>query len=142
MAKQQQQNKLAKNGKGELMVEQNLAYDDSLLPNAAELEKLKEVDTKIIDWILSRTEIEQDARIKYNQDRMTLTDYDLRKIHRFNITSLIFGFIIFIVVLALAGFFIFKGLNIEGTLFGGTAIIGGAIFFIKAAAASKTDKNK
>lgn len=137
MAKQQHQNKVAKNKQGELLLEQNLAIDDSLLPNASELEKLKEVDPQIISWILERTEIEQNARIEFNQERVKLAKFDLKKTHVFNITALIFGFIIFIAVLALSAFFIINNLFVEGTLFGGTAIIGGALFFIKAAIASK-----
>jgi uncharacterized membrane protein len=119
------------------MVEQNVAYDDNLLPSAAELEKLKEVDPKIIDWILNRTEIEQNARIDFNSKRLELSGYDLKKIHRFNITSLIFGFIVFLAVLALSAYLISMGLSVEGTLFGGGAIIAGAIFFIKAATTNK-----
>lgn len=136
MAKQHQQNKLARNQKGDTLLEQNLAIDDSLLPNAAELEKLKEVEPKIIDWILERTEIEQNARIEFNENRMRLADYDLRHIHGFNMTALIFGFLIFLSVLALSAIFIYNGLNVQGTIFGGTAIIGGAVFFIKAATSS------
>lgn len=137
MARHQQQNKLARNQKGDTLLEQNLAIDDSLLPNAVELEKLKEVDPRIIDWILERTEIEQNARIDFNNNRIKLADYDLKHTHAFNITALIFGFIIFITVLSIAGLFIYNGLNVEGTLFGGTAIVAGAIFFIKASTASK-----
>lgn len=137
MAKQQYQNKVAKNTKGESMLEQNALIDDNLLPNAIELEKLKEVDPKIIDWILERTEIEQNARIQFNNDRVRLAEYDLIKTHSFNKTSLWFGFLIFIAVLGLSGFLIYNDLNVAGTIFGGTAIIGGAVFFIKAAIASK-----
>jgi hypothetical protein len=43
MVKQSQQNRLATNNRNELMVEQNLTIDDSLLPSTAELGKLKEV---------------------------------------------------------------------------------------------------
>ena len=72
MAKQSQQNRLAKNNRNELMVEQNLTIDDSLLPNASELEKLKEVDPNIIQWLLNHAEIEQNARIQYNKDFMKI----------------------------------------------------------------------
>lgn len=140
MGRQQQQNRLAKKGNGELMVEQNLAIDDNLLPSAAELEKLKEVDPKIIDWVLTRTEIEQNARIKFNQDRMALAKKDLNCIHIFNFTALTFGFLIFVILLALSDYFIYKGLDVQGTIFGGTAIIGGALFFIKVSSSEKKEK--
>jgi uncharacterized membrane protein len=123
---------MAKNNRGELMLEQNLAIDDSLLPSAIELEHLKEVDPKIIDWILQRTEIEQNARIEFNKKQVELAAYNLKKTHRFNFTALFYAFILFLAVLSLSAFLIINKLNIEGTLFGGTAIITGIIFFIKA----------
>jgi uncharacterized membrane protein len=134
MAKQSQQNKLAKNSRNELMVEQNLTIDDSLLPSATELEKLKEVDPNIIQWILNRAEIEQTARIELNKEHMKLNGYNIRKVHRFNFTALFFGFILFLSVLTLSAFFIINGMEIQGSIFGGSAIIAGIVFFIKAAA--------
>ena len=38
------------------MLEQNVAIDDNLLPSAIELEKLKEVDPSIIQWIMNRAD--------------------------------------------------------------------------------------
>lgn len=140
MGKQQQQNRLAQNKKGELLVEQNVAIDDNLLPNAIELEKLKEVDPKIIDWILVRTEVEQSARIEFNQNRMKLANRDLTCIHIFNFMGLSFGLIIFLVVLALSAYFLYKGLDVQGTIFGGTAIIGGVIVFVRAASVKRKDQ--
>ena len=55
-----------KNQRGEHVVEHNVAIDDSLLPNAYELEKLKEIDTNIIPWILERAEQEQN----YNRNNI------------------------------------------------------------------------
>lgn len=138
MARHQQQNRVARTNRGDSMLEQNISIDDSLLPNAAELEKLKDVDPTIIEWILRRTEIEQDARIRFNDNRVRLADFDLHKIHSFNKTALWFGFLSFLAILTLSGFLIYKGLHIEGTIFGGTAIFGCVMFFIKASIASKT----
>lgn len=35
--------------------EQHESYDDSMLPDASELDKLKALDPNIIDWIKERT---------------------------------------------------------------------------------------
>jgi uncharacterized membrane protein len=131
MAKQQQKNRLVKNNRGELALEQNFDIDDSLLPCAAELEKLKEIDPSIIQWIMKRTEIEQDARISFNKDAVRLNIDSSQKIHRFNFTALILSFLLFISVLALSGFFVYKGLTVEGSLFGGSALIVAIIYFVK-----------
>jgi uncharacterized membrane protein len=135
MAKHSQQNRLAKARNGEILLEQSNAFDDSLLPSAEELEKLKEVDPNIVKWIMDRTEMEQNARLDFNKNRIKLSEYDLRKTHRFNFTALTFGFIIFMAILAISAFFVYYGLPITGTIFGGTAILVGAIYFIKASIA-------
>jgi len=135
MAKHSQLNRLAKAKTGEILLEQNNAFDDSLLPSAEELEKLKAVDPNIINWIMDRTEMEQNARIDFNKNRIRLSEYDLKKTHRFNFTALTFGFIIFMAILTISAYFVYIGLSITGTIFAGTAIIVGAIYFIKASVA-------
>ena len=132
MVKAQRQSKIARNRQGDHLLEENLAFDDSLLPSAEELAKLKDVDPTIIDWIKNRTEIEQDARIQFNKDQMRIHTYSVRKTHGFNISSLILGFLLFISVIAVSAFFVYKDLAVQGTIFGGSAIITGVIFFIKA----------
>ena len=132
MAKMQQHNKLARNRNGEHLVEQNVAIDDNLLPNAEELARLKEVDPNIIDWIKNRTEIEQDARIRFNQDQMKVHTFSVKNTHRFNFWALFLGFLLFIAVIAVSALFVLEGLTVEGTIFGGSAIITGVIFFMKA----------
>ena len=114
------------------MVEQNVAIDDNLLPSAEELSKLKEVDPTIIDWIKKRTEIEQDARHQFNREQMAIHTYSVKKTHKFNLLSLMFGFFLFISIIAASSFFVFKGLSVQGTIFGGSALIMGIIFFVKA----------
>ena len=131
MAKQQRQNKLAKNRNGEVWLEENTAIDDNLLPSAVELEKLKEVDPTIIDWILKRTEIEQDARITFNNDRVRITEYDLKKFHRFNFTALVLAFLLFVIVLGISAIFVYFNLPVQGTIFGGTAITVAIVYFLR-----------
>jgi uncharacterized membrane protein len=114
-------------------LEQQVAIDDSLLPSAIELEKLKEIDPSIIQWIMKRAEIEQDARIEFNRNQNEFVKYNLHKSHKFNLIAIIFSFILFLVILGLSAFFIIKELPVAGTIFGGTAIIAAITFFIKAA---------
>lgn len=64
MSKSQQQTRGVSRRDG-VAIEQNTIVDDSLLPSAEELEKLKQIDPSIIEWIMRRTEKEQDARIKF-----------------------------------------------------------------------------
>ena len=132
MARQQQQNKLQQNNKGELLVEQNVAIDDSLLPSALELEKLKEVDPEIIPWIMRRTEIEQDARIENNKEILKINKIRIVGINRFNFTALILSFFLFVLLILLSGYLIHSGFSLEGSIFGGSTIIIAIIYFLKA----------
>lgn len=131
MAKLQHNNKLARNQRGEAIVEQNVSIDDSLLPNAIELEKLKEIDPSIVPWITARAEQEQNARLAWNKAQSDMMGSDIKNIHCFNFTALILAFILFIAIVGASVFFILKGLNVQGTIFGGTAIITGVVFFLQ-----------
>jgi uncharacterized membrane protein len=133
MAKQTQQNRLAKNNRNELMLEQSTTYDDSFLPAASEMEKLKEIDPNIIQWILSRAEMEQNARIEYNREIIDINRFNLKKEHRFNTTALFLAFVLFIFALGISAFFVIRGFEVQGTIFGGSALIMGVVFFISAA---------
>jgi uncharacterized membrane protein len=133
MAKQTQQNRLAKNNRNELMLEQSTTYDDSFLPAASELEKLKEIDPDIIRWVLSRAEMEQNARIECNREIIDINKFNLKKEHRFNFTALFLAFVLFIGALGISAFFVVKGFEVQGTIFGGSALIMGVVFFISAA---------
>jgi len=140
MAKQQQQNKLSKSNGGDLCLEQNVAIDDSLLPSALELEKLKEVDPSIIPWIMQRTEIEQNARIEHNKEIVELNRINLYKTHGFNKLSLVLGFLLFIVTLLLAAYFVYAGLPTQGTIFGSASILVAVVYFSKIIGTSHSKK--
>ena len=52
--------------------EKHTSVDDSLLPDAIELEKLKILDPTIMDWIKERTAKEQDGRLYFNQKKIEI----------------------------------------------------------------------
>jgi len=118
MSKSQQQTRgIAR--RNEVAIEQNTIVDDNLLPSAEELEKLKQVDPSIVEWILRRTEKEQDTRLKYNTENMRLAHKDMG-ITR---TALWFAFILAIATLSLAALFIYLGKEVAGTIFGGVGVL-------------------
>lgn len=140
MAKQAQQNKLShRNG---VMLEQNTVVDDSLLPPAEELAKLNEVSPGIVDWIKSRTEIEQDARIRFNDGRLGLAKKDVGATHRYNFLSLIFAFLIIVLGMLFSFYLIEQKLETTGTIFAGATIAISAVYFIKASKSSQQKNNK
>ncbi|MBE6317843.1 MAG: hypothetical protein E7081_02585 [Bacteroidales bacterium] len=127
MAKKIEQNKIDKNQTG-LSLEHNVAYDDSLLPPAEELRQLKAIEETAVSWIMKRTEIEQDARIKFNFKRLGMAK---KEINLSTIVTLVGLLLIFLVI---AGIFYFsydlivRGHSLEGSIFGSIDV--GALLFL------------
>ncbi len=109
-------------GKG-ASYEQSESYDDSLLPDAAELCKLKELDENIIEWIKDRTAKEQDARISFNDRKMGLLEGATRKAFHMDIIVVIAAFFILIAGMLVTSYLVSQNLKIEGTVFGGVTLL-------------------
>ena len=118
MTKRQQQTRGVARRDG-VAIEQNTIVDDNLLPSAEELEKLKQVDPVIIEWILRRTEKEQDNRLQFNTENMKLVHKDMG-ITR---TALWLAFTLAIATLSLGALFIYAGKEVAGTIFGGVGVL-------------------
>ena len=130
MAKKAEQNKL-KDERG-LTFEQNTIVDDNLLPSADELAKLNGISEDIIPWIMARTEKEQDARIKFNEDRMRLSENDLKFAHKYNMLALVMAFLIVLLFLSASFYLIISGKEVIGTIFAGGTIVGIVSYFLNA----------
>jgi uncharacterized membrane protein len=100
-------------------IEQQTIVDDNLLPPAEELEKLNQIDTSIIPWIMQRTEKEQETRLHFNRENIRLAHRNM------GITqaSLWLAFILAVSILFLGGLFIYLGKEVAGTIFGGVGIL-------------------
>ena len=124
MAKEAHQQRLSTQ-KGSLVIEQHSIYDNSLLPPAEELAKLKEINPDIVTWVMERTTFEQEERLK-------IAKYEFRGGRRYNIIALIFAFIVIIAGLSFSTFLIYNSMNIIGTIFAGGTLIMAANAFIQA----------
>ncbi|QKJ28287.1 hypothetical protein HQ865_00440 [Mucilaginibacter mali] len=126
MAKQTHSTKqshiVSQQGKG-ASFEQHESYDDSLLPEAVELSKLKELDPNIIDWIKSRTEKEQDARLDFNNRKMGLIESSTRKAFAIDMSTIIAAFLVLIAGMFFSAYLISQNMKVEGTVFGGVILI-------------------
>lgn len=118
MARQQHRTQKVGNESG-YALQQQITIDDSLLPPAEELYKLKQIDPSIIEWIKGRTEKEQDARIRFNFDSIAIvkTDQDIAK------TALWLAFAIAFVAMITAIVFMFLGKEIAGGAFGFISVV-------------------
>ena len=129
MTKKAEQNKI-KDEKG-LTVEQNTVYDDNLLPPAEELAKLNSISDKIVPWIMRRTEMEQDARIKFNEDKMNIAKEEYSHNHKYNFTALIMAFLIVLIFVGLSFYLIINGQETIGTIFAGGTLVLIVSYFLK-----------
>lgn len=111
--KQQQINGIA-NKQQYAVVQQTTTIDDSLLPSADELAKLREINPTIVEWTMKRAEKEQDARIEFNFKNLHLLEKEINTTAR----SLFYSFIIAIISLILAAVFVWADKEIAGSAFG------------------------
>ena len=121
----------AHSARGNTTVERNTIIDDNLLPSVDELQKLKEIDPTVIDWIKERVKIEQDARIRFNDNRISLSKLDMKITRNQNMVALIFAFLIVVLGLVFSGYLIYNQMKLEGTIFGGATIAISATMFLK-----------
>jgi len=132
MAKQNKTVKGALPNKSGNMVafEHQESYDDSLLPDAAELAKLKELDPDIMNWIKSRTEKEQDARLEFNAKKVEVLTKASKRAYIIDFYSITCAFLIIICGMLLSALLIYKGEKIIGTIFAGATILVAANSFL------------
>ena len=125
MAKQTRQTKavsIHSQGKG-AQIEHSESYDDSLLPDAEELTKLKILDPNIMDWVKSRTEKEQDARLEFNKNKIGLLQTDQKRNFIIDIITVLCSFIIILSAMFFSGLLIYLKCTITGTIFAGVTIV-------------------
>ncbi|MCL2246241.1 MAG: hypothetical protein FWC10_03920 [Lentimicrobiaceae bacterium] len=101
---------------------EQMLVDDSLLPTAEELSKLKELDPDIMSWMKERCVIEQNARIDFNKNQMMLAKKDVGWFHFNNLMSMLLVFFVAITGLGLSCFLIVNNYKLEGSIFGLTGL--------------------
>lgn len=122
MGKKAEQQRIQQHGNN-VALEQTAIYDDSLLPPAEELAKLQAIDSTCIEWIKSRTEREQDARIKYNFEHLELAKLSVKKSSRHIVLGMTLLFFVIIIGFGLSMFCLYKGYDLAGSIFGGADFV-------------------
>lgn len=123
MTKRAEQNKISSTPNG-VALEHNTVYDDNLLPAADELCKLNALDPDIVPWVKNRTEIEQNARIKFNLRRTALAFREINYSAFLTFAGLILCVGVIIGIFYLSYDLIMNGHETAGMLFGGGDVVG------------------
>lgn len=130
MGRKAEQNKISSGYDG-IMVEHHAIYDDSLLPSADELGRLKEIDPDIVRWIKDRTEVEQNARLDFNKRRIALASKETSLSASITIIALVLAAAIIIGVFYLSFMLVSQGYDVAGTIFGGIDLAALVLAFSK-----------
>ena len=123
MTKRAEQNKISSTANG-VALEHNTVYDDNLLPAADELCKLNALDPNIVPWVKKRTEIEQNARIKFNLRRTALAFREINYSAFLTFAGLILCVAVIAGIFYLSYDLIMNGHETAGMLFGGSDVVG------------------
>ena len=130
MGKQAKQTKI-KLAEGFVHAEESLVQDNSLLPVADELERLVAIDHELLDWLKKRAEMEQDARIDFNKNRIQEYRIQGRRTHVVNLLSLFMAFAIVVGGGTASVFLALKGFSLEGSILGGVTLVAAAGVFLR-----------
>ncbi|OYX81283.1 MAG: hypothetical protein B7Y83_17400 [Flavobacteriales bacterium 32-34-25] len=118
------------NGKG-VQQEHTEVFDDNLLPDACEIQALAAIDPKILDWLKTRAEKEQDFRHQAFNKRTEILELNVKGEIAINKRGLTFAFLIIIAGMGFSTYLISLGQIITGSIFSGLTIIYAAALFIK-----------
>jgi len=139
MAKQRRRAQVSKtkNHQGHYVEE---TFEDNLLPDASEIEKLSKLDPNIIQWLKSRAEKEQDFRHKTFTKRVNLVSKTERGLRRINYLGLLFSFILLGGGMYLSYTLITEDHEILGSIFSGVMLISIASIFMSKVKSNNNEK--
>lgn len=139
MAKQHRKQQIVKNhqGQGQLVEE---IFDDNLLPDATEIEKLYRLDNDILNWLKQCAEKEQEFRHRSFSRRLDIADRREKGIILVNNMGLIFSFLIVMGGMLFSAYLIYLGHNIIGTVFAGGIIVSIVGAFLKKVASKSSEE--
>lgn len=107
------------------------SFDDNLLPDAAELERLHNLDPDIMEWMKATTGKEQSARHDFNSRKIGLFESSQKKSFRMDILQATYAFIIILSGMFFSYLLIEREEVIYGSIFAGGTILFAANAFLK-----------
>lgn len=118
------------------------SFDDNLLPDAVELERLKNLDPDIMDWMKSTTSKEQSARHDFNSRKIGLFESSQKKSFRMDVIQATYAFIIIMSGMFFSYILIEKDQLVYGSIFAGGTILFAGNAFLKFRKTNSTDSEQ
>lgn len=91
------------NGVGK-QLEQTYTFDDNSLPSPQELAAYKEIDPRIVDYLINASIKEQEHRHKMDKNKLNIIGKADRRVGRINFWGMFFAFLAITVMITLAGY--------------------------------------
>ena len=130
MAKRREKHEVLESQQGQGYVVER-AFDDSLLPEASEIEKLYKLDSHILEFLKETAEKEQNFRHQAFQKKLEIAEKVERGSRQISKMGITFSFIIVLAGMVFSTFLIYIGQIVVGTVFAGGIIISIVTAFLK-----------
>lgn len=141
MAQHRRDIKAAKGGQMQKF-EHSEVFDDNLLPDAGEIEKLSKLDPDILTWLKERAAKEQDFRHDAYDKRLAVVDKHNRRDHNTSRFALVVYFFLVAACITAAFFLVREGHNLQGSIFGSAAVVLALAVLLTRRKAHDPDSNK
>ncbi|WZL89773.1 hypothetical protein VS868_03275 [Salinimicrobium sp. 3283s] len=131
MAKQRRRAHLQKGHNGEHQGHIEETFDDSLLPDAAEIKRLQQIDPNMITWLKERAEKEQEFRHEFTREKLGMIKSTEKGERRVNYLGLICSFLLLGGGMFISYLLITGGFEIIGSIFSGTTLVAIASIYMR-----------
>jgi len=104
--------------------------DDNFLPKATEIAALNEINSDVLPWLMAMSEREQKFRHENHFKRIEITNNHNQREHNTARCALLIYFVLVISCVLASYVLVREGHNLQGSLFGGTAVVLGLAVLI------------
>jgi len=108
MAKKNHRQQIARQGDNQI-IQTSYEEDDNMMPSPEILSNYQNLDPNFIEWFKERADLEQRARIKFNQDKIGIATSVNRKLFTIDMSLVISSSVVVILSLVLSYFLIQRG---------------------------------
>ena len=111
-------------------IEQTVSVDDNILPAPQELAEYKNIDPKIVDFLIKSSEREQLHRHKQDEKKLKILNYNEHKVGNMNRWGMFFAFFAIVTTMGLAAYALYLDRAWFAGIFGLAGIASIASVFI------------
>lgn len=111
-------------------MEQTVSVDDNILPAPRDLAEYKNIDPRIVDFLIKSSEREQIHRHRQDEKKLKILNYNEHKTGRINWWGMFFAFLSILVTMGLAAYALYLDRAWFAGIFGLVGVVSIASVFI------------